>query len=176
MSLLAADRDLRGSRGPADARVARAWSALQTVLDPEVPALSVCDLGIVRDVIAHADGIEVVLTPTYSGCPATEVIERSVIEAVNAAGLGPAHVRRLRRIAVEQQTDIRLDRRAHIHAAAGILPPRSVLPLQAAEIRENLRQARIILLAQDPLHQRVLAVENGVALQFRAPVAVGLLE
>ncbi|HEX6018298.1 MAG TPA: 1,2-phenylacetyl-CoA epoxidase subunit PaaD [Burkholderiaceae bacterium] len=73
-------------------RVARAWRALHSVLDPEVPALSVCDLGIVRDVVAHADGIEVVLTPTYSGCPATEVIERSVIDAVNAAGLGPARV------------------------------------------------------------------------------------
>ena len=65
---------------------------LHTVLDPEVPALSVCDLGIVRDVIAHDDGIEVVLTPTYSGCPATEVIEQAVIDAVNNAGLGPSRV------------------------------------------------------------------------------------
>ena len=62
------------------------------MLDPEVPALSVCDLGIVRDVIAHDDGLEVVLTPTYSGCPATEVIEQSVLDAVDAAGLGPARV------------------------------------------------------------------------------------
>jgi len=73
-------------------RAARAWDMLHTVLDPEVPALSVCDLGIVRDVVAHPDGVEVVLTPTYSGCPATEVIERSVIDAVNEAGLGPARV------------------------------------------------------------------------------------
>ena len=54
----------------ADPRVQRAWRVLHRVLDPEVPAVSVCDLGIVRDVIAHDDGIEVVLTPTYSGCPA----------------------------------------------------------------------------------------------------------
>jgi ring-1,2-phenylacetyl-CoA epoxidase subunit PaaD len=73
-------------------RVVRAWDVLQGVLDPEVPALSVCDLGIVRDVVATDDGLEVVLTPTYSGCPATEVIEQSVIAAVNAAGLGPTHV------------------------------------------------------------------------------------
>jgi ring-1,2-phenylacetyl-CoA epoxidase subunit PaaD len=73
-------------------RVQQAWSVLQGVLDPEVPVLSVCDLGIVRDVIAHADGIEIVLTPTYSGCPATEVIERSVIDAIDAAGLGPARI------------------------------------------------------------------------------------
>ena len=76
----------------AAARVDDAWRVLHGVLDPEVPALSVCDLGIVRDVIAHHDGIEVVLTPTYSGCPATEVIEQSVMDAVNGAGLGPARV------------------------------------------------------------------------------------
>jgi ring-1,2-phenylacetyl-CoA epoxidase subunit PaaD len=73
-------------------RVVRAWEVLHGVLDPEVPALSVCDLGIVRGVIAANDGIEIVLTPTYSGCPATEVIERSVIDAIDGAGLGPAHV------------------------------------------------------------------------------------
>ena len=73
-------------------RVVRAWEVLQGVLDPEVPALSVCDLGIVRGVVAANDGLEIVLTPTYSGCPATEVIEQSVIDAVNEAGLGPARV------------------------------------------------------------------------------------
>ena len=73
-------------------RVQRAWVVLGQVLDPEVPALSVCDLGIVRDVLPRGDGVEVVLTPTYSGCPATEVIERSVIEAIELAGLGPASV------------------------------------------------------------------------------------
>ena len=56
------------------ARVRAAWVALDDVPDPEVPVLSVRDLGIVRDVVADADGIEVVVTPTYSGCPATEVI------------------------------------------------------------------------------------------------------
>lgn len=71
----------------------RAWEVLDTVLDPEVPALSVCDLGIVRDVIERDDGLEIVLTPTYSGCPATEVIERDVLDAIGAAGLGPARVK-----------------------------------------------------------------------------------
>lgn len=78
------------------ARIARAWDVLATVLDPEVPALSVCDLGIVREVRLPeaADGeLEIVLTPTYSGCPATELIERNVLEAVTAAGLGPARAR-----------------------------------------------------------------------------------
>ncbi len=73
-------------------RVQRAWSVLGQVLDPEVPALSVCDLGIVRDVRPQGDGVEVVLTPTYSGCPATEVIEQGVVEAIELAGLGPVTV------------------------------------------------------------------------------------
>jgi ring-1,2-phenylacetyl-CoA epoxidase subunit PaaD len=73
-------------------RAAAAWAALDGVPDPEVPVLSVRDLGIVRDVLLHDDGIEVVLTPTYSGCPATEVIAESVRAAIDAAGLGPARV------------------------------------------------------------------------------------
>jgi ring-1,2-phenylacetyl-CoA epoxidase subunit PaaD len=72
--------------------VERAWAVLDTVLDPEVPALSLRDLGIVRDVVAHGDGLEVVLTPTYSGCPATEVIAQSVRDALAAAGFGAVTV------------------------------------------------------------------------------------
>lgn len=48
----------------------QAWAVLAQVLDPEVPVLSVCDLGIVREVHCSAQGTQVVLTPTYSGCPA----------------------------------------------------------------------------------------------------------
>ncbi|MBL0089288.1 MAG: phenylacetate-CoA oxygenase subunit PaaJ [Ideonella sp.] len=76
-------------------RLARAWRVLAQVPDPEVPAVSVCDLGIVRDVLLAVDGqsLEVVLTPTYSGCPATELIEQNVLGALRGAGLGPAQVR-----------------------------------------------------------------------------------
>ena len=73
-------------------KVSAAWDVLHTVLDPEVPAVSVCDLGIVRDIVASDAGLEIVLTPTYSGCPATEVIEADVLTAIDAAGLGPARV------------------------------------------------------------------------------------
>ena len=64
----------------------RAWDVLAGVMDPEVPVLSVCDLGIVRVVEAVDDGLRVVVTPTYSGCPATEVIEAAIREALLAAG------------------------------------------------------------------------------------------
>ena len=73
-------------------RVDRAWAVLDAVPDPEVPAISVRELGIVREVVDRGALLEIVLTPSYSGCPATEVIERSVLDAIDAAGLGPARV------------------------------------------------------------------------------------
>ena len=76
-----------------EARISSAWAVLSKVPDPEVPVVSLCDLGIVREVQLAGDALEVVLTPTYSGCPATEIIASSVVEALDAAGLGPARVR-----------------------------------------------------------------------------------
>jgi ring-1,2-phenylacetyl-CoA epoxidase subunit PaaD len=58
------------------------WSVLREVPDPEIPVLSVVDLGIVRSVEAD----RVVITPTYTGCPATEVIGRDIRAALDAAG------------------------------------------------------------------------------------------
>jgi ring-1,2-phenylacetyl-CoA epoxidase subunit PaaD len=65
-----------------DDRVAALWAVLASVPDPEVPVLSIVDLGIIRSV---EEG-RVVLTPTYTGCPATEVIARDVRDALDAAG------------------------------------------------------------------------------------------
>ena len=102
-------------------RVERAWEVLSTVLDPEVPAVSVRDLGIVRDVVEHDDGLEIVLTPTYSGCPATEVIEADVLAALDKAGLGPARVT-LRRAPAWTTDWISAEGRAQM-LACGIAPP-----------------------------------------------------
>jgi ring-1,2-phenylacetyl-CoA epoxidase subunit PaaD len=73
-------------------RVEAAWRVLDTVPDPEIPVLSLRDLGIVREVLDQGPELNVVLTPTYSGCPATEVIAQSVQQALDAAGLGPTRV------------------------------------------------------------------------------------
>lgn len=71
----------------------RAWEVLQTVLDPEVPVVSICDLGIVRQVqLAGEHGVEVVLTPTYSGCPATELIAKETTNALAKAGFNPVNL------------------------------------------------------------------------------------
>jgi ring-1,2-phenylacetyl-CoA epoxidase subunit PaaD len=58
------------------------WTVLKGVPDPEIPAVSVLDLGIVRSV----DEEKVVITPTYSACPATQFIEQSIRDALDAAG------------------------------------------------------------------------------------------
>lgn len=72
---------------------ARAWQALGGVVDPEIPVLTVLDLGIVRDVGVVGDAVEVVITPTYSGCPATHVIEEDIRRALAAAGFAEARIR-----------------------------------------------------------------------------------
>ena len=116
---------------PNAAQVEAAWEVLATVLDPEVPAVSVRDLGIVRDVIAHDDGLEIVLTPTYSGCPATEVIEQDVLAALDAAGLGPARVT-LRRAPAWTTDWISAEGRRKL-AEYGIAPPHVVANVAAGE-------------------------------------------
>jgi ring-1,2-phenylacetyl-CoA epoxidase subunit PaaD len=114
-------------------RTERAWAVLSDVLDPEVPALSVRDLGIVRDVIDHGDEIEVVLTPTYSGCPATEAIEQGVLAAIAGEGLGPARAT-LRR-APAWTTDWISDEGKRKLREYGIAPPGPTMPEAEAPIR-----------------------------------------
>jgi ring-1,2-phenylacetyl-CoA epoxidase subunit PaaD len=67
---------------------------LSEVADPEIPVLTITDLGIVRDVEC-ADGVTVSLTPTYSGCPATEVIEASVVAALEDHGVEDVRIKRV---------------------------------------------------------------------------------
>jgi len=54
------------------------WKLLEEVTDPEVPVLSVIDLGIIRDVKIKGDEVEVIITPTYSGCPAMDMIAMNI--------------------------------------------------------------------------------------------------
>ena len=68
------------------------WRYLEEVKDPEVPVLSVVELGIVRDVRVAEQGVTVVITPTYSGCPAMHVIEEDIVEGLNAHGVSPVTV------------------------------------------------------------------------------------
>ena len=72
----------------ADLREERALRVLRSVMDPEIPVLSVLDLGIVRYVRSEGGRLRVGITPTYSGCPATEVIQRSIRDALVRDGMG----------------------------------------------------------------------------------------
>jgi ring-1,2-phenylacetyl-CoA epoxidase subunit PaaD len=72
-----------------DVRLAAAWRVLGAIEDPEIPALTLVDLGIVRGVEVHADDVlHVALSPTYTGCPATEHIRGLVEHALAAADIG----------------------------------------------------------------------------------------
>src|SRR5260370_31961745 len=72
----------------ADRRLSLAWRALAAVEDPEIPALGIVDLGLIRFVTLEADGtLDVGLSPTYLGCPAPEMLRRSVERALGSAGI-----------------------------------------------------------------------------------------
>jgi ring-1,2-phenylacetyl-CoA epoxidase subunit PaaD len=77
MVTAAADSELR----------ARAWTAAAQVVDPEIPVLTIADLGVLRDIAVHDDTVEVTITPTYSGCPAMNMIALEIELALDRAGI-----------------------------------------------------------------------------------------
>jgi ring-1,2-phenylacetyl-CoA epoxidase subunit PaaD len=97
----------------------RTW--LEEVPDPEVPAVSVMDLGIVRDVQWAGDELVVAITPTYSGCPATSVIAFDIEAALRARGLDRLRVER--RLSPPWTTDWISESGRRKLEAYGIAPP-----------------------------------------------------
>jgi ring-1,2-phenylacetyl-CoA epoxidase subunit PaaD len=76
---------------PAAAQAA-AWATAASVVDPEIPVLTIEDLGVLRDVRIRGNEVSVVLTPTYSGCPAIEAMRDDVVAALTRDGWGPVSV------------------------------------------------------------------------------------
>jgi ring-1,2-phenylacetyl-CoA epoxidase subunit PaaD len=102
-------------------RLAALRLAAAEVPDPEIPVLTIADLGILRDVRFAADGLpEVVLTPTYSGCPATEAIRQDVLAQTRSVD---PRVRVVIELAPAWTTDWITDAGRAKLAAAGISPP-----------------------------------------------------
>jgi ring-1,2-phenylacetyl-CoA epoxidase subunit PaaD len=102
------------------------WGALGGVLDPEIPLVSIVELGIVRGVEREGAGWVVTLTPTYSGCPATRVIEQDARAAI--ASVTAAPVRIVTSLAPAWTTDwIAPEARLKLREA-GIAPPRGDAP------------------------------------------------
>jgi ring-1,2-phenylacetyl-CoA epoxidase subunit PaaD len=132
---------------------ARVWAVLESVADPEIPVLSIVDLGIVRRVLARAGAaVRVTLTPTYSGCPATEVIRAQVRAALAAHGFADA--------VLEEElnppwTSEWLSARGRAKLAAfGIAPPQgSVSSLRAGQAQRPVACPRCGSLATECLSE-----------------------
>jgi ring-1,2-phenylacetyl-CoA epoxidase subunit PaaD len=101
-------------------RVHRAWQVLETIPDPEIPVVSIRELGILREVNDGDDELEIVITPTYSGCPAMSQIEDDVRATLAANGIAARIVTRL---APAWTTDWMTPQAKEKLRAFGIAPP-----------------------------------------------------
>ena len=117
--------------------VQQIWTWLGDVPDPEIPVLSILDLGIVRNVAVTEGGVEVSVTPTYSGCPATEVIEQSIITELKRHGIENPSLKRV--LSPAWTTDWISDAGRNKLKKYGIAPP-----VGSASKRELLDGARSI--------------------------------
>lgn len=104
-----------------DVSVEQVWGWLGEVADPEIPVISVVDLGIVRAVRFEEEACVVTITPTYSGCPAMQVISESVSAALHAHGVGQVRIES--RLSPAWTTDWMSDAGKAALKGYGIAPP-----------------------------------------------------
>ncbi len=114
------------------------WKELETVKDPEVPVLSVLDLGVIRSVKVLSDVIEIAITPTYSGCPAMKTIEEDILLQLKSLTDLPIHISTV--LSPAWTTDWISEEGKRKLEAYGIAPPadevdKSVLFAEAPVIR-----------------------------------------
>lgn len=94
---------------------------LDNVCDPEIPILTIADLGVLRDIRVEDDVVVVVITPTYSGCPAMRTIEQDIIETLQSHGYSNVHVET--QISPAWTTDWLSDAGREKLVKVGIAPP-----------------------------------------------------
>ena len=97
------------------------WHWLNEIPDPEIPAISLTDLGIIRDVAWHDDTLTVTVTPTYSGCPATSLINMEIETALRAHGIDKLTLKR--QLSPAWTTDWMTEEGRAKLEAYGIAPP-----------------------------------------------------
>ncbi len=117
----------------------RALAVLDGVTDPEIPVLTIADLGILRDVSVHGDTLEVTITPTYSGCPAMNMIRLDIETALARAGI-KARVRT--QLSPAWTTDWLSDAARRKLAEFGIAPPQHAASRRALFGQEHPRCPR----------------------------------
>jgi len=126
----------------------RAWAAVAAVTDPEIPVLTIADLGILRDVAitgagdADAQAVHVVITPTYSGCPAMDTIAADVNHALHAAGFPRVDVRLVHSPA--WTTDWMTEEGRRKLADFGIAPPSHHAPTGPVALTLGRRTAALV--------------------------------
>ena len=101
----------------------RAWNAAAGVVDPEIPVLTIADLGVLRDVVLDGDHVEVAITPTYSGCPAMNMIALEIEVALERAGFRGSKVRTV--LSPAWTTDWMSEEGRRKLRAYGIAPPQA---------------------------------------------------
>jgi len=97
------------------------WDIAATVVDPEVPVLTIEDLGVLRSVAVDGATVTVDITPTYSGCPAVDAMRDDIVSALGAAGYADVRVRQV--LAPAWTTDWMSDAGRAKLEAFGIAPP-----------------------------------------------------
>lgn len=112
---------------PADEIVRRARAVLENISDPELPMLSIVDLGILRDILPYQGGVEVLMLPTYPGCPALDMIALEITSALTGAGIFPVKVTMVTEPV--WSSDLISAGALHKLAAAGIAPPERGKPV-----------------------------------------------
>lgn len=118
----------------------RAWDAAASVVDPEIPVLTIADLGVLRDVALTGDRVEVAITPTYSGCPAMNMIALEIDLALERAGFRQSKVRTV--LSPAWTTDWMSEDGRQKLRAYGIAPP------QASNSRRALFGAQAVACPQ----------------------------
>jgi ring-1,2-phenylacetyl-CoA epoxidase subunit PaaD len=113
-----------------------AWRIAATVTDPEVPVLTIEDLGVLRDVVVDGERVTVTLTPTYSGCPALETMRDDVILALASAGFSDVDVRTT--LSPAWTTDWMTDAGKRKLTEFGIAPPTGRAALGQRPVRLRL--------------------------------------
>ncbi|MBN6190472.1 1,2-phenylacetyl-CoA epoxidase subunit PaaD [Microbacterium sp. K41] len=119
--------------GTAAGSRAEAWRIAAAVPDPEVPVLTIEDLGVLRAVEVHGDTVRVDITPTYSGCPAMDTIRDDVVLALTAAGWAQVEVRLV--LSPAWTTDWMSDAGAQKLREYGIAPPSGRAAVSSGPIR-----------------------------------------